>query len=124
MTRTHLYEMFLDVVLLTKIMMFYVLCYFCSSSHKYLLLDSCNKGDVVFVVWSMRHSQYMVVQDSPILYFVHGDCLSAMNLRMPATPSPSENAIVENTLLPVPYYAIGRVIDREYCQARKVSDFI
>ncbi|XP_039951609.1 RB1-inducible coiled-coil protein 1 [Bactrocera tryoni] len=90
-----------------------------ASSHKYLLLDSCNKGDVVFVVWSMRHSQYMVVQDSPILYFVHGDCLSAMNLRMPATPSPSENAIVENTLLPVPYYAIGRVIDREYCQAKK-----
>ncbi|XP_011196973.2 RB1-inducible coiled-coil protein 1 [Zeugodacus cucurbitae] len=90
-----------------------------SSSHKYLLLDSCNKGDVVFVVWSMRHNQYMVVQDSPILYFVHGDCLSAMNLRMPVTPSPSESTILENMLLPVPYYAIGRVIDREFCQAKK-----
>ncbi|XP_067647812.1 RB1-inducible coiled-coil protein 1 [Eurosta solidaginis] len=90
-----------------------------NSSHKYMLLDSCNKGDVVFVVWSVRHNQYMVVQDSPVLYFVHGDSLTAMNLRMPPTPAPSESTILDNMLLPVPYYAIGRVIDREYCQAKK-----
>ncbi|XP_053960571.1 RB1-inducible coiled-coil protein 1 [Anastrepha ludens] len=89
-----------------------------SSSHKYMLLDSCNKGDIVFVVWSVRHNQYMVVQDSPVLYFVHGDSLSAMNLRMPL-PAPSESTTLENMLLPVPYYAIGRVVDREYCQAKK-----
>ncbi|XP_017485725.1 PREDICTED: RB1-inducible coiled-coil protein 1 [Rhagoletis zephyria] len=90
-----------------------------SSSHKYMLLDSCNKGDIVFIVWSVRHNQYMVVQDSPVLYFVHGDSLLGMNLRMPLAPAPSESTIMENMLLPVPYYAIGRVVDREYCQAKK-----
>lgn len=82
------------------------------SSHKFIVLESCAKGDLVFVVWSMRHGQFMVVQDSPSLYFVHGDSLGPLNLRL---PQPGEEPTI-----PMPYYAIGRVVEKEYCQARKV----
>lgn len=61
----------------------------------------------------MRHGQFMVVQDSPSLYFVHGDSLPAMNLRLPPAG--------DDTTIPMPYYAIGRVVEKEYCQARKVG---
>ncbi|XP_065355086.1 RB1-inducible coiled-coil protein 1 [Calliphora vicina] len=81
------------------------------SSHKLIVLESCTKGDLVLVVWSIRHAQFMVVQDSASLYFVHGDSLTALNLRLP--PAGEESTI------PMPYYAIGRVVDKEYCQARK-----
>ncbi|KAM7361657.1 autophagy-related 17 isoform 2-T2 [Cochliomyia hominivorax] len=81
------------------------------SSHKFIVLESCSKGDLVLVVWSMRHGQFMVVQDSSSLYFVHGDSLPAMNLRLPPAG--------EDTVIPMPYYAIGRVVEKEYCQARK-----
>ncbi|XP_055905202.1 RB1-inducible coiled-coil protein 1 isoform X2 [Eupeodes corollae] len=80
------------------------------SNHRYVVLESCSKGDIVFVVWSMRHYQFMVVQDSSSLYFVHGDSLSALNLRL---PGPGELEI------PSPFYALGRVVNKEYCQARK-----
>ncbi|KAI9579740.1 hypothetical protein GQX74_000528 [Glossina fuscipes] len=85
-----------------------------TTSQKFIVLKSCSKGDLVFVVWSVRHGQFIVVQDSPSLYFVHGDSLAGLNLRLPqpneATPS-----------IPMPYYAVGRVIEKECCQARKVT---
>ncbi|XP_013106284.2 RB1-inducible coiled-coil protein 1 [Stomoxys calcitrans] len=81
------------------------------SSHKFIVLEGCTKGDLVFVVWSLRHGQFMVVQDSPSLYFVHGDSLAALNLGLP------DNS--DEPTIPLPYYAIGRVIDKQYCQARK-----
>uniref|UniRef100_A0A1A9WH20 RB1-inducible coiled-coil protein 1 n=1 Tax=Glossina brevipalpis TaxID=37001 RepID=A0A1A9WH20_9MUSC len=83
-----------------------------TTSQKFIVLKSCSKGDLVFVVWSVRHGQFIVVQDSPSLYFVHGDSLPCLNLRLPqsgeATPT-----------IPMPYYAVGRVIEKECCQARK-----
>lgn len=109
---------------------------FSQSGHRSITLEGCGKGDLVFVVWSMRHGQFMVVQDSLTLYFVHADSLSALQLTAPApTPAPSLPAISHPSAalqevgneaplfnqIPVPYYAIGRVIDKEYCQARKVS---
>ncbi|XP_061390309.1 RB1-inducible coiled-coil protein 1 [Musca vetustissima] len=81
------------------------------SSQKFIVLESCAKGDLVFVVWSMRHGQFMVVQDTPSLYFVHGDSLAALNLRLP--PAGDDSSI------PMPYYAIGRVVEKEYCLAKK-----
>ncbi|XP_055851820.1 RB1-inducible coiled-coil protein 1 isoform X3 [Episyrphus balteatus] len=80
------------------------------SNHRYVVLESCSKGDIVFVVWSMRHYQFMVVQDSASLYFVNADSLSALNLRL---PGPGELE------MPSPFYALGRVVHKEYCQARK-----
>ncbi|XP_017082176.2 RB1-inducible coiled-coil protein 1 isoform X2 [Drosophila eugracilis] len=93
-----------------------------SSSHRSIALEGCARGDLVFVVWSMRHAQFMVVQDSLTLYFVHADSLAGLQLTAPATPTPALEpslAVVELNQIPLPYYAIGRVIDKEYCQARK-----
>ncbi|XP_030375795.1 RB1-inducible coiled-coil protein 1 [Scaptodrosophila lebanonensis] len=92
-----------------------------SASQRYITLEGCAKGDLVFVVWSMRHGQFMVVQDSNTLYFVHGDSLTALQLSTPPAPVEGVNAgaITEVNQIPIPYYAIGRVIDKEYCQARK-----
>ncbi|KAH8311651.1 hypothetical protein KR044_007361 [Drosophila immigrans] len=106
-----------------------------SSGHRFITMENCAKGDLVFVVWSIRHSQFMVVQDSLTLYFVHADSLAALQLTAPA-PAPlpaasltASSAVVpagdaalsalEVNQIPLPYYAIGRVIDKEYCQARK-----
>ncbi|XP_030245669.1 RB1-inducible coiled-coil protein 1 isoform X2 [Drosophila navojoa] len=100
-----------------------------SSSHRYITLEGCAKGDLVFVIWSIRHAQFMVVQDSQTLYFVHAGSLPALQLTAPTTqvaqplssgaaagvPSTQE----EPNHIPLPYYAIGRVVDKEYCQARK-----
>ncbi|XP_052834792.1 LOW QUALITY PROTEIN: RB1-inducible coiled-coil protein 1 [Drosophila gunungcola] len=93
-----------------------------SSSHRAIALEGCARGDLVFVVWSMRHAQFMVVQDSLTLYFVHADSLAGLQLTAPATPTPALEpslTVVELNQIPLPYYAIGRVIDKEYCQARK-----
>ncbi|EDW67071.2 early endosome antigen 1 isoform X1 [Drosophila virilis] len=98
-----------------------------SSSHRHITLEGCSKGDLVFVIWSMRHGQFMVVQDSLTLYFVHADSLPALQLTAPTTTASSSLppgaegplAVAELNHIPLPYYAIGRIIDKEYCQARK-----
>ncbi|XP_020812785.1 RB1-inducible coiled-coil protein 1 [Drosophila serrata] len=94
-----------------------------TSSHRAIALEGCARGDLVFVVWSMRHAQFMVVQDSLTLYFVHADSLAGLQLTAPsAGPTPageSSTVVAELNQIPLPYYAIGRVIDKEYCQARK-----
>ena len=69
------------------------------------------------MVWSMRHGQFMVVQDSQSLFFVHGDSLGPLNLRLPSALTDAS----EELTIPMPYYAIGRVIEKEYCQAKKVG---
>lgn len=100
------------------------------SNHRVIALEGCARGDLVFVVWSMRHGQFMVVQDSLTLYFVHADSLAALQLTPPLASIPaiagtgdSSLPVAEINPIPLPYYAIGRVIDKEYCQARKVSGF-
>ncbi|KAH8295084.1 hypothetical protein KR018_007061 [Drosophila ironensis] len=97
-----------------------------SSNQRVIALEGCTRGDLVFVVWSMRHGQFMVVQDSLTLYFVHADSVAALQLTSPAVTAPaitgtgdSSLAVAEINHIPLPYYAIGRVIDKEYCQAKK-----
>ncbi|XP_043657285.1 RB1-inducible coiled-coil protein 1 [Drosophila teissieri] len=91
-------------------------------SHRSIALEGCARGDLVFVVWSMRHAQFMVVQDSLTLYFVHADSLASLQLTAPNSPTPAldpSQTVVDLNQIPLPYYAIGRVTDKEYCQARK-----
>ncbi|XP_017874895.1 PREDICTED: RB1-inducible coiled-coil protein 1 isoform X1 [Drosophila arizonae] len=100
-----------------------------SSSQRYITLEGCAKGDLVFVIWSIRHAQFMVVQDSQTLYFVHAGSLPALQLTAPTTQAAQPlslgaatgvpSAQEEPNHIPLPYYAIGRVVDKEYCQARK-----
>jgi len=75
----------------------------------------------------MRHAQFMVVQDSLTLYFVHADSLASLQLTAPTSPTPSldpSQTVVDINQIRLPYYAIGRVIDKEYCQARKVCAYL
>ncbi|XP_055381937.1 RB1-inducible coiled-coil protein 1 [Condylostylus longicornis] len=72
--------------------------------------DSCSAGDLVFVVWNIRHGQYIIVQESPNLFFVHADSLSSLNLKLP---------IPADIEIPVPFFTIAKVINKEFCQARK-----
>lgn len=105
-----------------------------SCNQKCVVLESCGKGDIVFVIWNTRHCQFMVVQQSPNLYFVHGDSLQGLNLHLPPNQSTDEHANsttitssgslsqsqISSTIIPMPFYALGRVVEKEYCQARKV----
>lgn len=90
-------------------------------NHRLITLEGCNKNDLVFVVWNIRHGQFVVVQDSHTLYFVHADSLAGLNLTAPPPSEASNEAAPLPNQIPVPYYGIGRVVDKEYCQARKVS---
>ncbi|EGI64641.1 RB1-inducible coiled-coil protein 1 [Acromyrmex echinatior] len=66
-------------------------------------VTSCNPGDVVLVVWDAVHSNYAVYQESSTFYFLHSDCVGAVE---GITPSARKCVLAE-------------VIDKEYCHARK-----
>jgi RB1-inducible coiled-coil protein 1 len=67
-------------------------------------INSCSKNDIVLVVWNHIHEQYIIVQDSSILYFLHAE--SYVDLKL------SSNN-------PRACFSIGRVTDKEYCHAKK-----
>lgn len=75
-------------------------------------LESCTTDDAVLVVWNAAHKQYTIVQDSKILYFLHGDSYSGLNLLPPA----------EGCLFPNVNFCIGRMVEKEYCHARKAEN--
>lgn len=75
-------------------------------------LESCATDDVVIVVWNSTHKQYTIVQESKILYFLHGDSYSGLNLAPPA----------EGCTFPAVNYCIGRMVEKEYCHARKAEN--
>lgn len=75
-------------------------------------LESCTTDDVVLVVWNSTHKQYTIVQESKILYFLHGDSYSGLNLSAPA----------EGCSFPTVNYCIGRMVEKEYCHARKAEN--
>ncbi|XP_018300905.1 RB1-inducible coiled-coil protein 1 isoform X2 [Mycetomoellerius zeteki] len=67
-------------------------------------ITSCNPGDVVLVVWDAVHSNYAVYQESSTFYFLHSDCVDALE---GMNPSGSRKCV------------LAEVIDKEYCHARK-----
>ncbi|KYM96349.1 RB1-inducible coiled-coil protein 1, partial [Cyphomyrmex costatus] len=69
-----------------------------------LTVTSCNPGDVVLVIWDSEHSNYAVYQESSTFYFLHSDCVDAMEGMNPSS--------VRKCIL-------AEVIDKEYCHARK-----
>lgn len=73
-----------------------------------LTINSCSKDDIVLIVWNSVHEQYTIVQESSILYFLHAE--SYNDLRLSSVPP--------NTC-PKVCYCIGRVMDKEYCHAKK-----
>jgi RB1-inducible coiled-coil protein 1 len=71
-------------------------------------INSCSKDDIVLVVWNTVHEQYTIVQDSSILYFLHAESYNDLQL----------STVASNTC-PRVCYCIGRVMDKEYCHAKK-----
>lgn len=70
--------------------------------------DTCAEGECVLVVWNNFHCQYTIAQDSPLLYFLHGDSYTGLNLSVPCKGS-TPNII----------YCVGIVLEKQYCHARK-----
>lgn len=71
-------------------------------------INSCSKNDSVLVAYNSFHNQYIIVQDSPLLYFLHADSYSGLNLMT-----------IQHNQIPKTCYCIGKVIDKEYCHAKK-----
>ncbi|KAL7032072.1 hypothetical protein ACKWTF_007211 [Chironomus riparius] len=73
-----------------------------------LTINSCSRDDIVLIVWNSVHEQYTIVQDSSILYFLHAESYNELRL----------SSVPPNTC-PRVCYCIGRVLDKEYCHAKK-----
>jgi RB1-inducible coiled-coil protein 1 len=73
-----------------------------------IAINSCIKDDTVMVVWNSMYEQYTIVQDSSVLYFLHADSYNDLQL----SPVPSNS-------FPRTCYCIGRVVNKEYCHAKK-----
>nr|QSV39522.1 autophagy associated protein [Locusta migratoria] len=70
---------------------------------------SCNVGDAVLVVWNEVHRNYLILQETSTLYFLHQDCLDVLGLR------PSSDGSQRRL------YCTGEVTDKEYCHALKMK---
>lgn len=73
-------------------------------------INSCNPGDIVLVVWDAAHCNYAVYQESATLYFLHSDCVDALDVEL--NPNSSRKCV------------LAEVIDKEYCHARKVRSSV
>ncbi|CAH0749126.1 unnamed protein product [Diatraea saccharalis] len=73
-----------------------------------LSLSSCIPGHTVLVMWDPAHLNYTVMQEASIMYFVHSDCLPALDLSI-QVKNESERKL----------YAIATVESKEYCYAKK-----
>lgn len=71
-------------------------------------INSCSTNDLVLIVWNSVHENYMIIQDSSALYFLHADSYLTMKLNL---PSGSVGTRVS--------FCIGKVTDKEYCHAKK-----
>uniref|UniRef100_A0A2A4KA47 RB1-inducible coiled-coil protein 1 n=1 Tax=Heliothis virescens TaxID=7102 RepID=A0A2A4KA47_HELVI len=73
-----------------------------------LSLSSCLPGHTVLVMWDPAHLNYTVLQEASIMYFVHSDCLPALDLSI-QVKNESERRL----------YAVATVESKEYCYAKK-----
>ncbi|XP_021700951.1 RB1-inducible coiled-coil protein 1 isoform X3 [Aedes aegypti] len=71
-------------------------------------IQSCAKGDLVMFVYNATYDQYTIVQNAPVLYFLHADSYAAFSL----------SQLVPG-IVPRIIHCIGTVVDKEYCHARK-----
>ncbi|KAJ6648456.1 RB1-inducible coiled-coil protein 1 [Pseudolycoriella hygida] len=73
----------------------------------FICIDSCTRGDHVLIVWNGSHRQFTIVQEAPVLYFLHAESHEALNLVIPLENEPALS------------HTIGIVTDKEYCHAKK-----
>ena len=77
-------------------------------------VNSCSADDTVLVVWNSFHSRYMILQENPLLYFLHADSYPLLNIETPSADGTP----------PKVNYFLGKVVKKEYCHAKKVFTFI
>ena len=75
-------------------------------------VTTCNPGDTVFVVWDTARNHYTVIQDSRTIYILNSECIESLGLHINPDGTPKVKHIV------------GEVVDKQYCQAKKVSFFV
>lgn len=75
-------------------------------------IASCNPGDPVLVVWDNVYQNFIILQESSILHFLNSDCLESLGLKPPTDGSQRK------------LYSTAEVVDKEYCHARKVCNYI
>ncbi|XP_063376066.1 RB1-inducible coiled-coil protein 1 [Cydia fagiglandana] len=73
-----------------------------------LSLSSCLPGHTVLVMWDPDHYNYTVMQEASIMYFVHSDCLPALDLSIQVRHESDRRL-----------YAVAVVESKEYCYAKK-----
>ncbi|XP_062546074.1 RB1-inducible coiled-coil protein 1 isoform X2 [Armigeres subalbatus] len=71
-------------------------------------IQNCAKGDLVMFVYNATYDQYTIVQNAPVLYFLHADSYAAFNLSQ-----------LVSGVTPKVINCLGTVTDKEYCHARK-----
>lgn len=71
-------------------------------------IQSCSKGDLVMIVYNSTYDQYTIVQNAPVLYFLHADSYAAFSL----------TELVAGQV-PRIIHCMGTVVDKDYCHARK-----
>jgi RB1-inducible coiled-coil protein 1 len=64
----------------------------------------------VLVLWDEELNNYVILQDSSTLYFLHSDCVEGLGL---STSASTDEA-------PRKMYCLAQVVKKEYCFARKV----
>ncbi|KAK9872246.1 hypothetical protein WA026_017047 [Henosepilachna vigintioctopunctata] len=74
-----------------------------------LSLDYLKPGDPVVVVWDDEYENFRIVQDSPVIYFLHSECVKSLDLEI----------YDEYPRVPNKFYCLAEYVLREYCIARK-----
>lgn len=69
---------------------------------------SCVHGDVVLLAYDDNHENYVIFMLGPLLHFLHRDSLEELRLSTDRERSTKR-------------WIIGEVVDKEYCEARRVS---
>ncbi|CAH2066391.1 unnamed protein product, partial [Iphiclides podalirius] len=73
-----------------------------------LSLSSCLPGHTVLLLWDPAHLNYTVMQEASMMYFVHSDCLAALDLSI-EVKNESERRL----------YTVATVESKEFCYAKK-----
>ncbi|XP_045469962.1 RB1-inducible coiled-coil protein 1 isoform X2 [Harmonia axyridis] len=72
-------------------------------------VDALKPGDCLVIVWDEEYQNFRVVQNGPVIYFLHLDCLQSLGLEI-YDGSPKR---------PNKLYCLGEYVEKEYCYARK-----
>lgn len=90
-------------------------------------------GDLVLIILDERHDNYVLFTVGPTLYFLHSESLTALDLKPGEPPhlqeAPPPQQVFTGGLFVVPAsgtsrrpWVLGKVIEKEYCQAKKVAE--